>query len=201
MRTLVVIPTIHPQDAEASLTGEQGSSGEEVWNRIRRLIGELELPYANVRLYQDALPLCEKASDVVKDIAARGSKNHQFLVELMQQGAQLVGTEDPHLLLQEYQVLRAKLGGGEQGSENEAEGQSRQRLSERDRFIAERINATLARGEIGLLFLDPAHSVVPHLNADIVVKTLLPAPGDGRAMAEPVADQRRPGTFAHLHQA
>ena len=91
------------------------------------MIAELALPYTNVRLYQDALPLCEKEADIVKEIAARGSKNHQFLVELMEQGARLVGTEDPHLLLQEYQFLQGALGGGSRtgprtGGRTNAEG-------------------------------------------------------------------------------
>ena len=188
MRTLIVIPISHSEKDMGS--GEQLSSTDEVWSGIRRMIADLELPYASVRLYQDALPLCEKERDIVREIAARGSKNHQFLVELMDQGARLVGTEDPHLLLQEYQFLQGALRGGNPGAENRREDQSRNRLRGRDRFIAGRINATLSAGEIGLLFLGPAHSVEPLLDADILVRRLLPSPRDGQAKAELTSESR-----------
>ena len=191
MRTLIVIPIIHTEQDMGSLVEqikeeyvtrygrekwtEHLKSIDEVWSGIRRMIAALELPYASVRLYQDGLPHCGKEADIVKEVAARGSKNHQLLVELMEQGARLMGTEDPHLLLQEYQFLQGALGGGEQGHENQREDQSRRLLAERDRFIAGRINTTLSAGEIGLLFLGLAHSVEPLLDADILVRYLLPS--------------------------
>ena len=199
MRTLIVIPIIHTEQDMGSLLEqikqeyvtryghekwtEHLKSIDEVWSGIRRMIAALELPYASVRLYQDALPLCEKERDIVKEIAARGSRNHQFLVELMEQGARLVGTEDPHLLLQEYQFLQGALGGGKQGDENQREDQSRRLLSGRDRFIAGRINATLSAGEIGLLFVGMAHSVEPLLDADILIRNLLPSLQERRGKA------------------
>ena len=190
MRTLIVIPIIHTEKDIGSLLGAQPRSVDEVWSGISRMIAELELPYANVRLYQDALPLCEKETDIVREIAARGSKNHQFLVELMEQGAQLVGTEDPHLLLQEYQDLQGALGGGKQGTENQREEQRQRLLSGRDRFIAGRINATLSAGETGLLFLGLGHSVEPFLDADILTRRLLPSVRDRQAKAERTAERR-----------
>lgn len=211
MRTLIVIPIIHAEQDMGSLL-EQVREGyvqrygqakwdehlktvHEVWTGIRRMIEALDLPYASVRLYQDGLPDCGREADIVKEVAAQGSKNHQLLLELMEKGARLMGTEDPHLLLQEYQLLRGALatgcprppltpalsppgGRGEGEGESEAvssEEQSRRLLAERDRYIAKRINATLEPGEIGLLFLGLAHSVEPFLDADIFVRNLLPA--------------------------
>ena len=200
MRTLIVIPIIHTEQDMGSLLEqvkqeyvtryghekwtEHLKSIDEVWSGIRRMIAALELPYASVRLYQDGLPLCGKEADIVKEVAARGSKNHQLLAELMEQGARLMGTEDPHLLLQEYQFLQGALGGGKQGHENQREDQSRRLLSGRDRFIAGRINATLSAGEIGLLFVGMAHSVEPLLDADILVRHLLPSLRERQAKAE-----------------
>lgn len=200
MRTLIVIPIIHTEHDMGSLREqikqeyvtryghekwtEHLKSIDEVWSGIRQMIAALELPYASVRLYQDGLPLCGKEADVVKEVAARGSKNHQLLVELMKQGARLMGTEDPDLLLQEYQFLQGALGGGEQGHEKQREDQSRSLLSERDRFIAGRINATLSADEIGLLFLGLAHSVEPLLDADILVRQLLPSLRERQGKAE-----------------
>ncbi len=51
----------------------------EIWDGIHRMILDLDLPYANVRLYQDGLPQCDKEAEIVQDVAARGSKNHQLL--------------------------------------------------------------------------------------------------------------------------
>jgi hypothetical protein len=199
MRTLIVIPIIRAEKDVASLLGERFKSADEVWSGIRSMIAELALPYANVRLYQDALPLCEKEAELVKELAARGSMNHQFLVELMGQGARLMGTEDPHLLLEEYRLLQAASGGGKQGPGNAREGQSQSLSADRERFIAARINATLADSEVGLLFLDPAHSVEPFLDADILVRRLLPSLPDRPSKAEPTGEPgpRRP--IAELH--
>jgi len=191
MRTLIVIPIVHAEQDMGSLLeqikqeyvsrhgpekwSEHLKSIGEVWTAIRQMIAALELPYASVRLYQDGLPVCGKEADIVKDVAAQGSKNHQLLVELMERGARLMGTEDPNLLLQEYQLHRSALDGGSPGPGDQREDQSRKLLSERDGFIAQRIHTTLVAGEIGLLFLGLAHSVEPLLNPDILVRHLLPS--------------------------
>jgi hypothetical protein len=190
MRTLIVIPVVLAEKELASLSAEQFRSTDELWSEIRRIIAELALPYTSVRLYQDALPLCEKEQDIVREIAARGSKNHQLLLDLMEQGARLVGTEDPHWLLQEYQSLQYALDGSRQGSERQHEDERRRLLSRRDRFIGERINTTLSPGEIGLFFAGLAHAVEPFLDADILVRRLMPSPRDGQAKAQPAAERR-----------
>ena len=200
MRTLIVIPIIHTEQDMGSLLEqvkqeyvtryghekwtEHLKSIDEVWRGIRQMIAALKLPHASVRLYQDGLPHCEKEADIVKEVAARGSKNHQLLVELIEQGARLMGTEDPDLLLQEYQFLQGTLGSAKKAHENQREDQSRRLLAERERFIAGRINATLSAGEIGLLFLGLAHSVEPLLDADILVRHLLPSLREKQAKAE-----------------
>lgn len=189
MRTLIVIPIIHAEQDMGSLLEQikqeyvtrygrekwtaHLKSIDEIWIGIRQLIAALKLPYASVRLYQDGLPLCGKEADIVKDVAAQGSSNHQLLVELMAQGARLMGTEDPRLLIEEYQFHQGVLRDGNPGNESQREAQSKKLLLERDRFIAERINTTLLSDEIGLLFLGLAHSVEKFLQADILVRHLL----------------------------
>jgi hypothetical protein len=148
------------------------------------MIEALDLPYPTVRLYQDGLPDCGREAVIVKEVAAQGSKNHQLLLELMERGATLMGTEDPELLLQEYQLLQGAFGPGTSPEMDRArllqEERSRSLLVERDRYIAKRINSTLLSGEIGLLFFGLAHSVDRLLDADILVRNLLPAlrPGE-----------------------
>ena len=46
------------------------------------------------------------------------------------------------------------------------------KTSEIDAYIARRIAETLPPGGVGLLFIGQAHSVVPHLPADIAVRQL-----------------------------
>jgi len=191
MRTLIVIPIIHTEQDMGGLSekvkqqyvtrygakkwAEHLKSINQVWNGIRQMIAGLELPYVKVRLYQDGLPLCGKEANIVKEVATQGSKNHQLLTELMAQGAQLMGTEDPALLLQEYQLLQSVLDGEKQGYGNLQEEKSRVLLAQRDRFIAGRINATLSADEMGLLFVGMAHSVEPLLDPDILTQPLLPS--------------------------
>lgn len=195
MRTLLIVPIIHAEQDMGTLLervkqeyvqrygsakwDEHLKTVREVWTAIGRMIEALELPYAKVRLYQDGLPDCGREEDIVKEVAAQGSKNHQLLLTLMEKGARLMGTEDPHLLLQEYQLLRGTLAAVAEKGQGDTvtipEEQSRKLLGERDRYIANRINSTLGTGEIGLLFLGLAHSVEPLLDADILVRSLLSA--------------------------
>ncbi|MEI7537254.1 MAG: hypothetical protein WCJ76_08575, partial [Comamonadaceae bacterium] len=140
-----------------------------------QIIKSLDPHYASVRLYQDGLPICGKEEQIVQDVAAQGSKNYQLLVELMALGSRLMGTEDPQLLLREYRFHQDALGDGDSAYQAQRVEQSRQLLLERDRFIADRINATLLVGEVGLLFLGLAHSIEKLMDADILVRQLLPS--------------------------
>ncbi len=192
MRLLIAIPVIHTQQDMGSLLEqikqeyiarfglrkwtENLKSVDEVWDGIRQMIQTLQLPMSTVQLYQDGLPVCSREADIVGEVAASGSKNHRLLIELVGLGAQLMGTENPELLLQEYQLLQTAMLGTQ--SPDDAARRKAQRenlLRERDDFIAQRINATLVPGNIGLLFLGMAHDVEPFLEADILVRHLLPA--------------------------
>ena len=196
MRTLVIIPIIHTEQDMGSLLSEikreyvsryglaqwdsHLNSIAEIWDGIRRMILDFDLPYASVRLFQDGLPLCGKEAEIVRDVAARGRKNHQLLAELAGRGARLMGTEDPQLLLQEYQFLQGALRDmqSEEG-EQRWKQQSQRLLADRDQFIAARINDTLLPNEIGLLFLGMAHQIEPMLSSDILVRHLLPVQAQG----------------------
>lgn len=198
MRTLIVIPIVHTEQDMGSLLEQArlayvGKFGEEKWAAhlksiadfwlgIAQIINSLDPHYASVRLYQDGLPICGKEDEIVRDVAAQGSKNYQLLVELMALGSRLMGTEDPQLLLREYRFHQDALS--DRASEHEAQRveQSRQLLVERDRFIADRINATLLADEVGLLFLGLAHSVEKLLDADILVRQLLPSLRDRQVL-------------------
>ncbi len=191
MRTLIKIPIIHTEQDMGSLRDQTRQEylvryGQEkwlehlksidgIWLGIGQAISLLELPRTSVRLYQDGLPVCGKEADIVRDVAAQGSRNHALLLELMTLGANLMGTEDPALLLQEYQFHQLAAAAPNPVQDPARQAQSQRLLLQRDHFIAQRINSTLLTGEIGLLFLGLAHSVEALLSADILVRNLLPS--------------------------
>ena len=91
----------------------------ELWKQIRGSIDALHLDFGQIRIYQDGLPLCGKEEQIVHELAGAGSLNHQLVLELMGKGAALVGTEDPQLLIREYQLHRRRMdaaGGADQSA-------------------------------------------------------------------------------------
>lgn len=198
MRLLILVPIIHTEQDMGSFSEQvkqeyvqkHGLAKWEqhrealhgVWSAIHQLIYQLiealALPYARVRLYQDGLPDSGCETAIVKEVASQGSKNHQLLLDLMQKGAKLMGTESPGLLIREYELHRAKHvapSASEKADAAPAIDQGRKLLAERDHYIAQRINDTLCADEIGFLFLGLAHSVEALLHPDIQVKNLLPS--------------------------
>ena len=194
MKRLVVIPVVHDladlgslaESVRARYLAEFGAAGwerrqravESLWKTIRRAIDAMPLDFARVRIYQDGLPLCGKEELIVRELAGAGSLNHQLVLELMGRGAAIVGTEDPHLLLREYQfqrrqaVAESDAGPPLAPSPARAADEAAGLLEARDRFIAQRIEATLEEGETGLLFLGAAHRLGTMQSSGIDVTTL-----------------------------
>jgi hypothetical protein len=146
----------------------------ELWKEIRRAIDALHLDYGQARIYQDGLPVCGKESQIVQELAGAGSLNHQLVLELTGKGAVLMGTEDPQLLIREYQLHRRRIGAGD-GNDPPAPSppaDGADLLAARDLFIAQRIAATLQDRETGLLFLGAAHRIDARLMEGIEVATL-----------------------------
>jgi hypothetical protein len=188
-RTLYYFPIVHTQVDMGRFSGEltqatlmrAGQRGlhrklqaiDRVWADIRNAIEALELPFERVRVYQDGLPVCGREAEITAELARAGSVNHQLLMLLQSRGAVLMGTESPELLLREYDQARESLAAGSPrrvGTEAGQRQASAQRLlQERDRFIAQRINATLEPGEMGMLFLGLLHSPTPFLDPDIKI--------------------------------
>ena len=192
-RNLVYIPIVHTEKDMGTLASQMKESfasefGEdkwqEHWNAIHQMwdglklkIQQLKLDYKKVKLYQDGLPTCGFEEKIVRDIAGRGSKNHQLLVWLIEQGAVLEGTEDPNLLIQEYTHIKKILSAQTEDEKNKAakeyETASKELLVKRDQFIKGRIEKTLNAGETGLLFLGMLHGVDEVLSKDIKVSYLI----------------------------
>lgn len=136
---------------------------DAIWSKIKEAIMGLGLDMKKVKLFQDSLPVCGKETDLMRDLAAQGSRNHQLLESLVAAGAQLVGTELPALLLEEYRLLQTA---------DRTDAAAGELLEQRDRFIAERIDAKLADDETGLLFMGALHRVARFLPARIKVEYL-----------------------------
>ncbi|MBI5788632.1 MAG: hypothetical protein HZA78_07250 [Candidatus Schekmanbacteria bacterium] len=193
VRQLVYIPIIHTQADMGALKGpiervtvqKLGADGwqrriqaiNQVWERIEREIAGLALDYPKVKLYQDGLPLCDQVFDIVKNLAGKGSRNHQLLLKLQEKGATIVGSESPELLLEEYQRIKHMLDVENYEQIVQKEEQQKELgqalLKKRDRFIAGRINNTLQIGETGLLFIGMLHSLNGSLADDIEIINLL----------------------------
>ena len=186
-RLLVHIPIVHSQTdmgsasdalrqayiddkgAEAWEQSRQAIAG--FWHELERRIESLDLDYSRVRLYQDGLPVCGYERKIVEDLAESGGVNYRILLRLMARGAALEGTEDPDLLLKEYQLLKAGMVGPAAGPHASAQA-AEALLEARDRFIARRIDQTLQAGETGLLFVGALHHATEMLPETIAVASL-----------------------------
>lgn len=186
-RTLLIIPIIHTEADMGKLAasvkrvsiqkvGRQGWKRNvdfigRMWDEIRRTTLGWDLPWRAVRIYQDGLPRCGREADIVKELAGAGSPNHQLLLDLMEKGATLEGTESPDLLVAEYRLVKRLAEAGDPAEvariQAEQAEESGALLARRDRFIAKRINESLRPGETGILFLGMLHALEPHLAADI----------------------------------
>lgn len=186
MRKLIYVPVIH---TEADMGTMSESLKKEyirrfgpkkweqhirmvngLWQGIETKLSRLNLQYELIKIYQDGLPNCGKELEIVANLAKKGSKNHRLILELVNKGARLVGTEDPALLLEEYKYIRKNLlvgtpvaGAGLSHPCSAAENL----LEKRDEYISRRIDQTLNEGETGILFLGMMHRVDKKLPADI----------------------------------
>ena len=159
---------------------------DQLWTQIERAIAGLKLSGQPVRVYQDGLPECGRELEIVAELVKAGSRNHKLLLELQQRGAVIMGTESADLLLAEYEFVKEALAA--RNHREAARMEARQKaprealLTQRDGYIAARINSTLASGETGILFLGALHSVAGLLDQDIrvVYPLLRPAGGAGR---------------------
>jgi hypothetical protein len=171
MRALIHFPVIHDShdlgsfsqavaESQALQLQQHQLAIEHFWSMVTSVIDALELNYAQLRLYQDGLPVCDKEAEIVSGVAASGSRNYKLLQYLQQKGAHIMGTESPELLLQEYSLIKKSV---QFGKEEET------LLYQRDEYIAQRINNTLQEEEMGILFLGIMHSIEDKLDKDIVL--------------------------------
>lgn len=185
-RKLIYLPIVHSmadmgalresvKEASVRIIGRQRWKRkqdliEKLWDDIESAVAGLSVEMGRVRIYQDGLPVSHKEADIVRELAHSGSRNHQLLVRLIERGAQLMGTESPELLLEEYEMAQRGLSeGGKAGTKGQVSAKGPSLLQRRDKFVAERINETLQEGEVGIVFLGMLHRLEPWLARDIRV--------------------------------
>ena len=126
------------------------------------------------KIFQDGMPVDGiMGENIVKDLAAQGSINHKIIEQLLEQGAELVTTEDPKLLKEEYLLTSALIK--RKSFLNTLLALLRYRwrkdrlLRARDACIIKSINTSLNDGETGICFLGASHQIVSGLARDIEV--------------------------------
>ena len=185
MRKLILIPIIHTSVDLGSLSesvkahylkrfgpsvwNQREEIVTKLWNDIQEKINVLDIDYKKVRIYQDGLPECGFEQEIVGELAKAGSSNHQLILSLIDKGATLMGTEDPQLLIQEYQLQQQSKD--TLHSHQEKTEEAARLLEARDRFIVKRIDETLQAGETGLLFLGASHRLDTLNSTDIRVES------------------------------
>jgi hypothetical protein len=179
MRALILVPIIHSPTDLGSLSAATESSRNEAqtrlyldavehfWTVVDGVIEGMNLNYQQLKVYQDSLPVCNVVDRIVADVAASGSKNYALLKTLQEKGATLMGTESPDLLKQEKALMTDVLQSADHSNVSVEKAQNL--LSQRDSFIGQRINESLADEEMGLIFVGIMHDIEPHLSSDIVV--------------------------------
>jgi hypothetical protein len=193
MRRLIYVPIVHTmvdmgstaetlrQESIRRFGAERWAESrrviDEVWEGIRAKLLGLKLSWERVRIYQDGLPVSGRELEIARDVAAQGSKNYQIVIELVQRGATLMGTESPELLTQEYthitRIAETQTDAEREEATRSYATESAEILRARDAFIVLRIAETLEEGEVGLLFLGMMHEVDRLLPEGIQVEFLI----------------------------
>jgi hypothetical protein len=192
MKKLFYIPIVHNQADLGSLGSQLSSEGEKKygislwqdhirqvdksWDEIEiEIFRQLEnISSDKIKIYQDGLPGVDEISlKIVKEAAAKGSKNYTIIDKLLAKGAKLELAENKEFLFKEYYLLSdiSKAETPEKQVELYLKYQdaSKELLNSRDNFIANQINISLNESEIGIAFFGAAHSIIDKLNTDINV--------------------------------
>jgi hypothetical protein len=193
MRKLVAVRIVHaPSDMGSASAGlekagistlgrqrwqENQKKIESFWLELEKEVEDLGLDVEKLRIYQDGLPCAGALGErIVRETAAKGSRNYQIVQKLMDRGAKIEATESVDLLRQEYGYIKSLLEAKTDEERREAEERYNhvkdKLLEERDLFIARAIDASLKEGETGLLFIGASHNVLPKIAGDIEVKCL-----------------------------
>lgn len=194
-RKLLIIPIFHSgaemgsaresleKISEKLVGGEKWEAHKKIitefWDCTEKLILEKvkTLDFSKLKVYQDGQVLNGKIGvKMVEDIAAKGSKNHQILLQLILKGAVIMRTESFELLKEEYilikNILTAKTAEALVLARRVYKARKDSILEARDRYIAKNIDKTLGDNEIGIIFIGATHRVERYLPKDIETEYL-----------------------------
>lgn len=191
MRKLIYAPIIHTDPDMGSLAPDAEKWANEVvggegWEKHRQAVDLYWRQLAGywdkkkvqgVKIFQDGMATNgEIGKKIVKELAEKGSVNYQIIERLLGKGAELVKTEDPDLLKEEYfltkELLKKKSFLGSLWATLRYKWRKDKLLRERDAYIVKAINENLQEGEMGICFLGAYHQVRPWLASDILVVPL-----------------------------
>lgn len=189
MRKLLYVPIIHMEPDLGSVAANIAQLsrriyGEERWNKHRQTVIMFwdaisdyfdSLDASGFEIYQDGLLANgELGLKIIREGAARGSKNHQIVLKMLERGARLRKTEDVALLKEEYERIMELSQSKSFLSMGLAYYQYTMRKNyltkKRDIFIARMIDKTLGEEGNGVLFIGAFHQVISLLSEDIAVK-------------------------------
>lgn len=191
MRRLIYIPIIHTDPdlgrlAEAVTEQAKEVVGSENWDKHKEVVRKywreienfwLRKKVLGLKIFQDGMVAGGAVSRrILQHLALSGSINHQIIKGLLKKGAELVKTENPKLLKEEYfltrELIKRKSFLGSLFALFRYKRRKDKLLTERDAYIIKRINESLKEGETGICFLGAYHQVLVGLPKDIRVITL-----------------------------
>jgi hypothetical protein len=174
-RSLIYVPVLHSPADMGSLAGsipppaDYGVQVARYWDSVEAEFHAMRQAWRGVHVYQDGLP--DARADIVARIVGDvDSPNYRILRWLASQGAVVIGTEDPVLLQEEYELLKASVA--DDAARRVYAARAAGLLADRDSYIASRIDATLPAGGTGVLFIGLQHDVARILPPDIAVTSL-----------------------------
>lgn len=193
LRQLIYIPVVHTEADMGSLASGMKKTYisrfgrtkytahvkaiDDMWDGLKKRIEKLGFDYSHTKVYQDGLPNCGFELKIIEDLAKRGSPNHELVLWIVKKGATLVGTENPELLVKEYNHIKKILSEKDNDKRKKLikvfEKDGRELIKARDAYIAKRIDETLKPGEAGFLFIGMLHRVDEKLNGDIKTSYLI----------------------------
>jgi hypothetical protein len=174
-RSLIYVPVLHSPGDMGSLADimpqptDYAAQVDRYWHAIESDFLAMRRRWQETRVYQDGLP-DTRADIVAKIVADVDSPNYRLLRWLASQGAMVVGTEDPVLLQEEYELLKASVT--DEAARQAYAARAAGLLESRDRYIATRIGDTLPSAGTGVLFIGLQHDTARMLPPDIQVTTL-----------------------------
>ena len=195
IKSLIYVPVLHTRkeageillslkEGEAKVSAdtqsaEQEKSVREMWDGIQEKIQKINISYISLRIYQDAMPVCGREREIALKLAQNGSRNHELILDLVKKGAKLEGTEDPNLLIKEYDNLSQLISKASVSTQNYRDSLSEYKekgaklMKQRDTFIAERIKSTLKEGETPLVFMGVRHELEKLLQSSFAINYII----------------------------